>query len=60
MPDEIEARQYTFGYNQETFGVWGQLGRRKQAGWETEVDGEVLVVGTFNTLVNIALGEEGS
>jgi len=48
------------GYTQETFGVWGQLGRRKQAGWEAEVDGEVLVVGTFNTLVNRALGGEGS
>ena len=29
-------------------------------GWEAEVDGEVLVVGTFNTLVNRALGEEES
>ena len=43
----------------ETFDVRGQLWRWKQAGWEAEVDGEVRV-GTFNILVNRALGGEGS
>ena len=48
-----------FGHRRETFDVWGQLRWWKQAGWESEVDGKVLV-GTFNILVNRALGEEGS
>ena len=47
-------------YRRETFDVWGQLCRRKQAGWEAAVDGESALVILFNTLVNRVLGGEGS
>ena len=44
----------------QTFGGLGTARRRKQAGWDAEVVGENMVVVFFNTLVNIALGGEGS